>query len=387
MSIFSDHLFRGRRIKAWAFHDGVIPLVHCVFDDGNMVSLTYQREHEMKAWARHEQPAVKYEDVTVHKSTTGQSYAYFQYQKNGQRHVEVSANRQEKDVLWQIAMDATKSTFNNVNASSGGTVSIDILSNPGYPDEYTIVADESIFYDDIPDEGAVGTVYAIFNGDGSISYYEVTQAVYSDLCIVQLISGPPPDSDPSYNITLWGCKKTITGLSHLEGEKVSVVGDGFILASPNNDVNEYNEYTVTGGEITLDNYYAIVHVGRPYTCDEETLDIDTVEQRPTLIESKNVNKLYIKVHESRGIYVSNTFPKNGGVKGMADLEYRGVDYADQDLSDTVVNQAQKPYSRRIEMIIPGDWNSQGRVCLRQVDPVFSQILSIIPDMTDLRRGR
>jgi hypothetical protein len=184
---------------------------------------------------------------------------------------------------------------------------------------------------------------------------------------------------------LWFGFTDLDGLDHLEGEKVSILADGFVLASPNNDINEYPEYVVTGGELELPEPYAFVHVGRPYTCDQETLDIDTVEQRPTLIESKNVNKVYVKVHKSRGLYVGNTFPKDDKVKGMADLEQRHIDYEDEGVSDTVANKAQEPYTRRIEMIIPGDWNSQGRICLRQVDPVFSEILSIIPDMTDLRR--
>ena len=61
--------------------------------------------------------------------------------------------------------------------------------------------------------------------------------------------------------------------------------------------------------------------------DIKTLNISTVEQSPTLIESLNVLKMYLRMNESRGLYVSNKFPEeeSGGkdgtsVKGMEDLD-------------------------------------------------------------------
>lgn len=174
---------------------------------------------------------------------------------------------------------------------------------------------------------------------------------------------------------------------HLEGESVSIICDGYVIASPNNDIENYPTVTVTNGQFNLpsDRRGAIVHVGLPWTQDIETLDVESVEQSPTLIESKLVNKLYIKTYESRGLYVGNKFPEDDKVNGMEQLDYYDVDY--EDTNEIIGNTYDKPTSKRVELTLPGDWRSNGRVCIRQVDPLHFEILSIITDLEILDRDR
>lgn len=103
----------------------------------------------------------------------------------------------------------------------------------------------------------------------------------------------------------------VTGLTHLEGESVSVFVDGYVVASPNNDQENFPTVTVTSGTITLPNSIrgAIIVVGRPITADIKTLNVSTVEQSPTMLESLNINKLYMRVRNTRGLYVDNVFPE------------------------------------------------------------------------------
>lgn len=56
-----------------------------------------------------------------------------------------------------------------------------------------------------------------------------------------------------------------TGLDHLEGETVGVLGDGEYLGTEE----------VSGGSISLASEYATVHVGLPYNCDVITQEIET----------------------------------------------------------------------------------------------------------------
>jgi hypothetical protein len=120
------------------------------------------------------QPAVKYEDVTVHKSTGGQSYAYFLYEKDGKRHIEVSADRQEKDMRMQIASDGAKSFFTNIGAAAGGATFTLVELDPDVYGEgvYNLLADSAVFVD-APDEGGVGTNYIVFNPDGGSIWFQV----------------------------------------------------------------------------------------------------------------------------------------------------------------------------------------------------------------------
>jgi len=167
---------------------------------------------------------------------------------------------------------------------------------------------------------------------------------------------------------------------------LSVVVDGNVVASPNNNNQNYATVDNNGGDVTLPNGMlgAIIHVGKPITYDIETLDVDTVEQAPTLIESITCNKLYVKVHESRGLYVGNTFGPDDLVTGMYPMDNYLVDYTDE---IPIIGDRRKPAAtRRLEMTIPGDWKSQGRVAFRQVDPLHFEILSIVPDLDVLRRS-
>ncbi len=183
----------------------------------------------------------------------------------------------------------------------------------------------------------------------------------------------------------------------MEGEDVAILVDGYIVASPNNDIESYPTVTVSGGSITLPSSMtgAIVHIGRPYVMDIATLNVDTVEQRPVLIESLVANKVYIRTHETRGLYVGSDFPDGDGLEG-SDItgtnmvEARALDAYDANYEDEnpiTGNRYDQPLSKRMEITLPGNWKSQGRICLRQVDPVHFEILSIILDIDDQARGR
>lgn len=64
LTILARHLFEGRSIKSWAYAQAPYSIIWVVLDNGDLVSLTYIKEHEVWAWTRHETDGV-FEDVTV----------------------------------------------------------------------------------------------------------------------------------------------------------------------------------------------------------------------------------------------------------------------------------------------------------------------------------
>lgn len=54
LSIRSQHLLSGHTIVAWDYQTTPDGILWCVRDDGTLLSLTYNREHQVYAWARHE---------------------------------------------------------------------------------------------------------------------------------------------------------------------------------------------------------------------------------------------------------------------------------------------------------------------------------------------
>ena len=87
---------------------------------------------------------------------------------------------------------------------------------------------------------------------------------------------------------------TISGLSHLEGEEVSILADG--ATHPNK--------TVSSGSITLDRSASKVKVGLPYTSLLQTMRIDAGSQNGTSqSKTKRIYEITVRLYESIGIEV------------------------------------------------------------------------------------
>lgn len=54
MTVLSNHLFNYHQLKQWAYAEEPYKLIWCVRDDGIMLSLTYLKEQDVYAWARHD---------------------------------------------------------------------------------------------------------------------------------------------------------------------------------------------------------------------------------------------------------------------------------------------------------------------------------------------
>jgi len=53
LSLMSEHLFDGFEIVEMAYADEPYGILWCVRDDGVMLGLTYQREHQVWGWHQH----------------------------------------------------------------------------------------------------------------------------------------------------------------------------------------------------------------------------------------------------------------------------------------------------------------------------------------------
>lgn len=375
VSIFSNHLFVNRNTVSWSFQDGDVPLIWTVMDDGSLVALTYQREHEMQAWSRHDTDG-DFESVAVLKSLDAKSVGYFIIKRGTKRYIEYTTPRFEDNFKDLCLMDSAVTFKSQVN--SDAVINVTEVVPNDWEGLLTLTADVASFVN-TAGNGAIGTVFRFFDSQGSAVDLVVT-AFNSTTSVTVQPSVLFPSAE-ALDIDLYKTFSILTGLGHLEGKSVSVMSDGYVVASPNNDIENYTTLTVTGGSITLPNSMrgAFVHVGLPYTVDVETLDIDTVEQKPTLLEAQLVHKVYIKIYNNRGVFVGSKFPNDDKVQGLTDIESRIEDIE----FGNIGNAAQEPITKRVEVVIPNDWKSNGRVCLRQVDPLPTEILSIIPDMTIL----
>lgn len=389
LSIFSNHLFLNKKIQSWTFQDGDIPLVWVVFDDGSLASLTYQREHQMQAWTRHDSGTGFFECTTTVKDLYSKSATYFVVKRGNFRTIEYLPPRFVRSFKEYFGVDAGCQWNFALNAMVG-VARFDLI-----PQDPLDLTQPLMLYSDIEafvntaGNGAIGTTWRFFDKQGSAVDLTVTQFISDTQVKVQPSVEFP--SDELSNITLQMLATTLGldpgycpgKLDHLEGQLVSVLVDGYVIASPNNNNENYPEIRVVGGAVTLPNELkgAFIRIGLPFTSDVETLDIDTIEQKPALLESKIVNRVYVKVYRTRGIYVGSTFPANDFLTDESDANIVMEDPESRNEEIDVGNAAQEPVTKRYEIAIPNDWDSNGRICIRQVDPLPFEILSIIPDVT------
>jgi hypothetical protein len=158
---------------------------------------------------------------------------------------------------------------------------------------------------------------------------------------------------------------TFSGLDHLEGKTVAILGDGNVVPAQ----------TVTGGEIVLDGSYSKVVVGLPYTCDLETLNLEMQAGGPTVQgQMKKIAQVTLRVKESRGLVVGINTQKVDGSSTVFAAEVK------QPWKDAL-GTALPPYTGDWQVTIPSEWNRDGRVFVRQAYPLPATVLDLIPEVS------
>jgi hypothetical protein len=150
---------------------------------------------------------------------------------------------------------------------------------------------------------------------------------------------------------------TISGLSHLEGEEVSILADG--ATHPNK--------TVSSGEITLDRSASKVKVGLPYTSLLQTMRIDAGAQNGTSqSKTKRIYEITARLYESIGIEVGPD------LNNMERIPFRSS--ADAMDSGITVFTGDK------EIEFRGNYETDGFIFVRQTQPLPLTILSLYPKL-------
>lgn len=390
LSIFSNHLFLNKKIVSWSFQDGDIPLIWVCFDDGTLASLTYQREHQMQAWTRHDSAMdAKFECCTTVKDIYSKSATYFVVKRGNIRTIEYLPPRFVNNFKEYYGVDSGCQWNFTLNSMAGGA-RFDLV--PQDPLDWAgelMLYSSKVAFTNTAGNGAIGTTWRFFDKQETSVDLVVTEYISATQVKVQPSVEFPFDEASNVTLQMLATKLGVDPgycygkLAHLEGQLVSVLVDGYVESSPNNNIENYAEVRVVDGAVTLPNELkgAFIRIGLPLTSDVETLDIDTIEQKPMLLESKIVNRVYVKVYRTRGIYVGSTFPVNDVLTDESDANIVMEDPEHRNEVIDLGNSAQQPVTKRYEIAIPNDWDSNGRIAIRQVDPLPFEILSIIPDIT------
>lgn len=371
LTIWSNHLFRDYSITDWTYQRLPDSTVWAVRADGKLLGLTYMKKQDVVAWHRHETDGF-IESVTcipegsddivymvVRRTVQGATKRYIERMES--RLIPLIAGTETRDVAQSYFVDCGLSyqgwnkTTNNYTLS-GGVSWV-------YPEVMTVTSQSGAGF-----SGADVGRQIHMRDPVTLDILRLDVTGFIGAGSVNVVpTGIVPVGLRNIATTNWALAlKTFTNLSHIEGKGVAILADGNVV-SQNGEDGEPVNLVVTGGAVTLPAHAAVAHIGLPYVSDLETLRINIQGQETLSDKHKTVSSVTLTVEESRGILASA-----GEGKELFELKQREFEN---------YNDPTEMLSGEGRINIPNDWDGQGRVFVRQVDPLPLTILAIIPELT------
>lgn len=390
ISVWGSHLLDKYEIIDWAYEKEPHSIIWAVRDDGIVVGVTYIRDQKLIAYHRHDFTNGLVESVTAIPEG-GRTVIYFIIKRiiDGRivRYVERMMERFVDEVEDNIFLDCSL-TYDGWNTDEDHTMKIFGGTTWGPADTLTIESSVGYFLtshigteihlkDD--EENVVrftitGSTPDPLEPDGSATrmYGKVDRIIPTSL---RDTVSPSLSADPIILEDVitdnWSVPITdVTGLDHLEGQTVGVFADAFVVGSPNN--NSMAAITVVDGSITLDRPYSKIHVGLPILPDLYSLDIDTVKGETLMDKEKLISNVDVHLEDTRGLWAGTEPPSDDdddATENLFELRIR---------EDETMYEPVRLVSEVVSIDVLGEYNRNGSIFLRQIDPVPIQILAIAP---------
>jgi len=359
ISIMSSHLFYGHQVVEWAYAEEPFKIVWVVRDDGALLSLTAIREQEMYGWARHDTLGNFKSICTVTEGAVDAAYVVVDRPKPNGTFIKMIERIHERTFPFG-AEDAWSSdaAVQNAHQFPNADLTIvlgaqgNVVGGPvGFSTSAAVVASNQVGF-------------ILRAGGGRVTITAVTSNFTFTGTILSPFTNLLPD-DPinrpnivlNGNWTLDALFTTIHGLSHLEGQKVSVLADGGVV----------NGLTVFNAGITLPSPASKVTVGLGFQAQLQTMPLDLGQETNTIQgKRKKIGALTVRVKDSRGIKAGRTFKHLVPIKELNQV--------------TQLNQPVMLVTADERIIMDPLWDVPGQVCLQVDDPLPATVLGVIPEV-------
>jgi hypothetical protein len=342
LSIRAAHLFDDLTLVDMCYSKSPQPILWFVSSNGNLLSLTYMPEQQIGAWAQHDTLGLYESCTAVAEGNEDRVYVVVKRTINGNsvRYIERMASRQITTLEACFFVDAGL-TYDGTNTTAT-TVTVSGGTTWGPSDVLTITASSAIFA--YPATTDVNDAIVLTDTAGN-KYRLRIIGTSSTTVATARVDVTLPVALRNTATTVWAfARDSVSGLGHLEGATVSILADGAVQP----------QETVSSGSVTLDRAAVLIHVGLPYESDLQTLpavmSIDGYGQG----RYKNVNKAYLRVFKSSGIFVGPTADRLVEAKQRTTEPYGTPPNLKSDEIDVDLKPA---------------WRAGGQVYIRQADPL------------------
>lgn len=358
LSLRAPHLFDGYTILDMGYSKSPQPITYMPSSSNNLLAITYVPEQQIGAWSHHDSftkvaQSLPESCCVVAEGNEDVLYLIVQRVINGAivRYIERKNSRLFIEQADQKFVDAAASYDNPVTITGVTSANPAVVTAPthGFSDGDPVDITQVV---GIATIGTGGVVTSLINN----KRYYASGTTTNTLALKD-------ENGVNINGSAWPAylrggiiRKAISvvasGLSHLEGETVNILADGAV--SP--------PQVVTGGGLpnALENPASRIHIGLPITADLQLLPMAFEVAGYGQGRQKNVNKVWLRVSNSTGIFAGPSFTQLKEAKQRTTEPY-GSPPALQ--------------SREISINLTPQWQDNGSVCVRQLDPVALTLVS------------
>lgn len=353
LTILASHLVQGYQIQEWAYQQVPFSCLWAVRNDGVLLSMTYMREQQVIGWHRHDTDGQVESVCVISEGTEDALYVAVKRTVGGvtKRYVERMNTRLISDIKDAFFVDSGLSYDGRNTSATTMTLTSSGAWTYGSSATFTLTASASYFV-----VGDVGSEIHLTADDGRVLRLLIT-AYTSGTVVTVTINRNVATELRNTAITDWAhARKSFSGLSHLEGKTVNVLADGHVAP----------QEVVASGAVALAQAATVVHIGLPIEADFETLDISAPQGETIRDKQKIVQAVRLLVEDSRGIFAGRD------ANNLVEYKQRAQEGYDAPVS---------LLTGIADILIGATWSKQGRIYVRQSDPLPLSILAAIPEVT------
>ena len=376
LTVFSSHLFDGHRLIDSCYLKSPNSNLIVAREDGAFLILTYILEQEMVGWTRCDFENGRIISMASVPETGNSERAYIVVQRGEEFHIERFADRYRDEIFLDSA-----SVFDGRKQGDGTVKLFDPTRTKLLWIDHDSVPQSAITTSDMHLEMTLprGEV-VIF---GKVNFTRTSQQVggpLRDIFTYDKFEGPDADNgvaliqsyldgvdDEITPIDFTFKSNQVPDVSHISSlVPIGIYADGYVLHSPNNP-NYSTRYP--SNPDPLIRFFSYIVAGLPITSDVETLSIDSADSPKLRTNKKLISNVRLDVLETKGLFAGRAAPKGNGIGQLNEFKIRQYEDYDQPVREV---------SGQIEVNIPPDWDTNGSVFIRQVDPLPFTLTAITP---------
>lgn len=276
--------------------------------------------------------------------------------------------------------DYSQATYLSFSDSTGsGAVANAIVTN-----YVTFTASSSVFTSDmvgsvirIGNNNATSAAKAynvLPNGGGQATIVTYTSGTEVKANITTPITNVIPDDASKLPVPVtpnqWSISvpvTTVSGLNHLEGMEVAILGDG----------NVFPNQVVTNGQITLSQAASYITIGLPFICQLQTMYLDPALPETAQGKRKTISAVTVRVESSRGFSVGANQIDQSTLPDNAIPVWTNMEEVKQRNALVTAGNAIPLFTGDIRPLVTSDWDTRGQVAIQQTYPLPLNVLACV----------